>query len=40
MMDLLHLIENVFTVTPALTLTQTLNLTLILKRNDIFGLTK
>jgi len=31
-LDLLHLIENVFTLTPALTLT--------LKRNYVFGLTK
>jgi len=29
-----HLIENVFTLTPALTLTLTL------KRNNVFGLTK
>jgi len=33
-LDLLHLIENVFTLTPALTLT------LPLKRNYVFGLTK
>jgi len=31
-LDLLHLIENVFTLTPAITLT--------LKRNYVFGLTK
>jgi len=46
--DLLHLIENVFTLTPALTLTLTLPLTvtlililtLTLKRNYVFELTK
>jgi len=36
--DLLHLIENVLTLTPALTLT--LTLTLNLKRNNVLGLTK
>jgi len=35
--DLLHLIENVFTLTPP---SAYLTLTLILKRNYVFGLTK
>jgi len=38
--DLLRLIENVFTLTPALTLTLTPTLTLTLKRNYVFELTK
>jgi len=39
-MDLLHFIENVFTLTPTLTLTLTLTQTLTLKRYNVYGLTK
>jgi len=35
-----RLIENIFTLTPALAPTLTLTLTLTLKRNYVFGLTK